>query len=116
MSEHELDLSIYELEKLMPKFKRAQELPETFTATVTGIAVQEDKTGRKCVFLTLELDDGSQTKIKYTPMHFATFVSHLVRLKVKNLSELRGRKLVFKREGFRIGYPRHFPAQEVKDK
>jgi len=110
------DIRIDELAQLAPKFKRAQELPDVFEAVVTSYQLAEDKAGRKCLYLTLQLDDGSRTKIKYTPMHLQDLVADLVRLKITRLSQLVGKKFVFRRRAYRIGYARHFPTEMVVEK
>jgi len=110
------DIRIDELAKLASTFKRAQELPDVFAATITQYQLAEDKTGRKCLYLTLQLEDGSRTKIKYTPMHLQDLVADLARLRITRLSQLVGRKFIFRRRQYRIGYARHFPTEEVKEK
>jgi hypothetical protein len=110
------DLTLEELEKLAPAFKRAQELPEKFSAIVTDAAVGEDRRGKKCVFLTLTLDDGSITKIKYSQLHLPELVHALRQLGFSTLKEVIGKKFVFIKRDYRIGYARHIPAMQVKQK
>jgi len=107
------EIYIDELERLVPKFKRAQELPAKFIAKVTDAAIGTDKTGRKCVYLTLELTDGTITKVKYTPMHISDLAEELRKMGFKKLSEIVGQTLTFVARQYRIGYPRPMPVEKL---
>ena len=104
------DFTLEELEKLTPAFKRAQDLPDKFTATVTDATIGEDRRGKKCVFLRLELDDGSMTKIKYSQLHLPELVHALKQMGFTTLKEIIGKRFIFVRRDYRIGYARHIPA------
>jgi len=107
------EIYIDELERLVPRFKRAQELPSKFIAKVVDASLAPDKTGRKCVYLTLELTDGTVTKVKYTPMHISDLVEELRKMGFVKLSEVVGQTLTFVTRQYRIGYPRPMPVEKL---
>jgi len=107
------EIYIDELERLVPRFKRAQELPSKFIAKITNVALSTDKTGRKCVYLTLELTDGSITKVKYTPMHIVDLIEELRKLGIRKVKELEGQTFAFITRQYTIGFPRPLPVERV---
>lgn len=108
----------YNLEELakVVQFVRAQDLQDRFIAKVTDVQVAPDKTGRKCVYFTLELVDGKRTKVKYTPMHVPDLASELLRLGFKSLSEVVGQTFAFVKRTYRIGFPRPMPVEKLPAK
>jgi len=105
---------ITDLVKEVPVLISAHDLPDEFVATVTDAQIKEDRQGRKALYLRIQLEDGKQTVIKYTPMHIAELVKYLAKLRIKTKSELIGKKLKFKKVQFRIGFPRPIPIEVVK--
>jgi len=110
------DIRFDELEKGIPRFKRAQELPDKFIAKVVDANVTPDKTGRKCLFLTLELTDGSTTKIKYTPMHISDVVEAFQSMGFSYIRDIIGQTFTFITRQYRIGFPRPMPVELVSKK
>jgi hypothetical protein len=110
------EYNLEELAKELQQFVRAQDLPDRFVAKVTDVAVQPDRTGRKCVFFTLELADGKRTKVKYTPMHLPDLADELLRLGFKSLNDVAGQTLTFVKRTYRIGFPRPIPVERVPAK
>jgi len=103
-----------DLAKEVPVLVSAHDLPDEFVAVVIDAQIKEDRQGRKGLYLRIQLEDGKQTVIKYTPMHIAELVKHLAKLRIKTKSELVGKKFKFKRTQFRIGFPRPIPVEVVK--
>jgi hypothetical protein len=92
---------------------RAQDLPDRFVAKVTDVQVAPDRTGRKCVFFTIELPDGKWTRVKYTPMHLPDLADELLRMGFKSLNEVVGQTFAFMKRSYRIGFPRPMPVERV---
>jgi hypothetical protein len=107
------EYNLEELAKELQQFVRAQDLPEQFAAVVTDVQVAPDKTGRKCVYFTLELPDRKRTKVKFTPMHLPDLCDELLRLGFHSLNEVKGAELAFKKRHYRIGYPRPMPVERI---
>ena len=101
------------LKEALRTFVRAQELPDKFVARVTDVQVAPDRTGRKCVFFTLELADGKRTKVKYTPLHLPDLADELLRMGFKSLNEVVGQTFAFIKRTYRIGFPRPIPVEKV---
>lgn len=110
------EIDLEGLMELGTTFRRAQELPETFSATVTDAELRPDQTGRMCLYMRLKLRDGSVTVVKYTPMHMPELATALKALGFSKLSEVIGNTLFFKVKHFRIGYPRPIPTEKVSAK
>lgn len=110
------DVEVEQLAELGTKFARANELPDVFVAEVVDVRLRPDAQGRQCVFLRLKLSDGAVTVVKYTPMHIPELAAALKKLGFKRLGELKGALLTFKKQHFRIGFPRPIPAERVKAK
>jgi hypothetical protein len=110
------EYNLEELAKELQTFVRAQDLPDRFVAKVTDVQVAPDRTGRKCVYFTLELPDGKRTKVKYTPMHLPDLADELLRLGFRSLNEVKGAELTFIKRAYRIGYPRPMPVERIKAK
>jgi len=110
------EYNLEELAKELQTFVRAQDLPDRFIAKVTDVQVAPDRTGRKCVYFTLELADGKRTKVKYTPMHIPDLADELLRLGFKSLNEVVGQTLTFIKRTYRIGFPRPMPVEKVPQK
>lgn len=110
------DIMLDELAAQIPQFKRATELPSEFVATVVNVDVRPDQRGRKCLYLRLELEDGSQTVVKYTAMHLQHVIPHLKTLGVQRLGDLVGKRWTFRMMNFRIGYPRPIPFKPFAPK
>ena len=106
-------MSLDQLERLGFNFVSANELPDRFVAEVAGAQTKPDRTGRLCVFLRLKLKDGSQTVIKYTPLHIPELAAALRKLGVNNTREMEGKAFAFIKKHFRIGYARPIPVEKV---
>jgi len=110
------EYDLRELKEALQTFVRAQELPDRFIAKVTDVQVAPDRTGRKCVYLTLELTDGKRTKVKYTPMHLPDLADELLRMGFKSLNDVVGQTFAFVKRTYRIGFPRPIPVERVPQK
>jgi hypothetical protein len=84
-------MSTEELEKRAYKRKPLSEIREG-KYTLVEWEFRKDNTGRECLYLTIEdPKDHSVFIQKYTPALMAELADRLKRLKVSNLSELKGK-------------------------
>lgn len=106
-------MSLEELKKLGAKRIELAELPKEIIATVTACEFKVDKTGRKCLYVTLATPENASITQKYTPMHIPDLVYALEKLGYTSMKDLFSpHKWILK--NYRIGMPRLIPIEKVK--
>lgn len=86
-------------------------LPSEFVATVVS-EKNRDKTGKECVILGLELEDGKSVSQKYTPLHYTELAEALNKLGVNDTHDLLNKKFRFVSQKFSSGFPRWLPREQ----
>ena len=105
---------VEDLKGMGKEIARATELPDTFTGTVVSTDIREDRTGRRCLYVRIRLEDGRETVVKYTPMHIPALAQRLEELDIRTSHQFVGKTFVWKKEHFRIGYDRPMPVRVVE--
>jgi len=104
---------VEDLKGMGKEIARATDLPDEFVGTVTSTDIREDRTGRRCLYVRIRLEDGRETVVKYTPMHIPLLARHLEELGIQTSQQFVGKKFVWRKEHFRIGYDRPMPTKVV---
>ena len=104
---------VEDLKSMGKEIARATDLPDEFVGTVESTDIREDKTGRRCLYVRIRLEDGRETVVKYTPMHIPAFAHRLEELGIKTSHQFVGKTFVWRKEHFRIGYDRPIPVKVV---
>jgi len=100
-------------ESLSGQFVLASNLPDEFVAMITDVDRRDDSRGRECIFLDLELEDGTVTRVKYTKSMWGTLADSFLKLGYKGVTAVVGARFRFRRLPVGRGFPRHFPIEAV---
>ena len=108
-----VDITIDELKELAVARIDISALPTDFVGRVKKVEKRVDKRGKEAIFVTVGTNDGDVI-FKYTRLHFGDLAQSLEKMGIKNLRELEGKKVRFVTKMFRMGNPRHIPAEIVQ--
>jgi hypothetical protein len=106
---------VEDLKGMGKEIARATDLPDEFTGTVESTDIREDRTGRRCLYVNVRLEDGRATVIKYTPMHIPTLAERLLNLGIESSKDFVGKTFLWRKQHFRIGYDRPMPWKVVSE-
>ena len=105
---------VEDLRSMGKEIARATDLPDEFVGKVESTEIREDRTGRRCLYVRIKLEDGRETVVKYTPMHIPALAQRLEELDIRTSHQFVGKKFVWRKEHFRIGYDRPMPVKVVE--